>query len=98
MKDVVIVGAARTAIGDFGGSLRDIQPLDLGQFIIKEVLNRAKTQPDQLDKVIFGCCFSPTEQNITRSAAFKAGVPKEVPAFTINATCGSSQQATISAV
>jgi acetyl-CoA C-acetyltransferase len=97
MKDVVIVGAARTAIGDFGGSLRDIQPLDLGQFIIKEVLDRAKTQPDQLDKVIFGCCFTPTEQNITRSAAFKAGVPKEVPAFTINATCGSSQQAVISA-
>jgi acetyl-CoA C-acetyltransferase len=97
MKDVVIVGAARTAIADFGGSLKDLSPLDLGQFIIKEVLDRAKTQPDQVNKVIFGCCFAPVEQNIARSAAFKAGVPKEVPAFTINATCGSSQQAIISA-
>ena len=97
MKDVVIVGAARTAIADFGGSLKDIQALDLGSFIIKEVLGRAKTQPDQIEKVVFGCCFSPVEQNIARSSAFKAGIPKEAPAFTINATCGSSQQATISA-
>jgi len=97
MKDVVIVGAARTAIADFGGALKDIQPLDLGQFIITEVLNRANVKPEQLEKVIMGCCFSPIEQNIARSAAFKAGVPKEVPGFTINATCGSSQQATISA-
>ena len=97
MKDVVIVGATRTAIADFGGSLKDIPPIDLAQFIIKEVLNRANTKPDQLDKVVFGCCFSPVEQNIGRSAAYRAGVPKEVPAFTINATCGSSLQATMSA-
>jgi acetyl-CoA C-acetyltransferase len=97
MKDVVIVGALRTAVADFGGSLRDISPLELGTFIVKEVLDRATIQPDQIDKVIFGCCFSPVEQNIARSAAFRAEVPKEVPAFTINATCGSSQQAVISA-
>lgn len=97
MKDVVIVGAVRTAIGDFGGSLRDISPLDLGQFIVKEVLDRAKTPAEQVNKVIFGCCFAPVEQNIARSSAYKAGIPEEVPAFTINATCGSSQQAVISA-
>jgi acetyl-CoA C-acetyltransferase len=97
MKEVVIVGATRTAIADFGGTLRDIPPLDLAQHVIKDVLDRAKTQPDLINKVIFGCCFSPVEQNIARSAAFKAGVPKEVPAFTINATCGSSLQATMSA-
>ena len=96
MKEVVIVGGTRTAIGDFGGSLKDIQPLDLAQHVIKDVLTRATTQPNQIDKTIFGCCFAPTEQNITRSAAFKAGIPEEVPGFTVNGTCGSSIQAIIS--
>jgi acetyl-CoA C-acetyltransferase len=97
MKEVVIVGATRTAIADFGGKLRDVPPLNLAEHVIKDVLDRAKAQPDQVDKVIFGCCFGPIEQNIARSAAFKAGIPKEIPGFTINATCGSSLQATISA-
>jgi acetyl-CoA C-acetyltransferase len=97
MKEVAIVGGTRTAIGDFGGSLKDIQPLDLAQHVIKDVLTRAKAQPNQIDKTIFGCCFAPTEQNITRSAAFKAGIPEEVPGFTVNGTCGSSIQAIISA-
>ena len=96
MKEVVIVGGTRTAIGDFGGSLKDIQPLDLAQHVIKDVLTRATAQPNQIDKTIFGCCFAPTEQNITRSAAFKAGIPEEVPGFTVNGTCGSSIQAIIS--
>lgn len=93
MKDVVIVGAARTAIGDFGGALKDIPPLDLAQFIIKEALNRANTRPDEIKKVFMGCAFSPIEQNIARSAAFRAGISKEAPGMTINATCGSSLQA-----
>jgi acetyl-CoA C-acetyltransferase len=97
MKEVVIVGATRTAIGDFGGTLKDIPPLDLAQHVIKDVLIRANVQPDHVDKVIFGSCFAPTEQNIARSAAFKAGIPKEAPGFTINGTCGSSLQAIISA-
>jgi acetyl-CoA C-acetyltransferase len=97
MKEVVIVGGTRTAIGDFGGSLKEIPPLDLAQHAIKDVLARAKAQPDQVNKVIFGCCFAPAEQNIARSAAFRAGIPKEAPGFTINGTCGSSLQAIISA-
>jgi acetyl-CoA C-acetyltransferase len=97
MKEVVIVSGARTAIGDFGGTLRDVPPMDLAQHVIKEVVARAKTQPEQINKVIFGCCFGPVEQNIARNAAFRAGIPKEVPAFTINSTCGSSLQAIISA-
>ena len=97
MKEVVIVSGARTAVGGFGGALRDVPPTDLAEHIIKEVMVRANVQPDQIDKTIFGCCFAPTEQNISRSAAFKAGIPKEVPGFTVNSTCGSSLQALISA-
>lgn len=96
MKEVVIVSAARTAIGDFGGALKEVQPVDLAEHIIKEVVARGNVQPNQINKTIFGCCFAPIEQNITRSAALKAGIPKEVPGFTINSTCGSSLQALIS--
>ena len=97
MRDVVIVSGTRTAIGDFGGNLKDVPPLDLAQHVIKEVVARAKTQPGQINKVIFGCCFGPIEQNLARNAAFRAGIPKEAPGFTINSTCGSSLQAIISA-
>ena len=97
MKEVVIVSGVRTAIGDFGGTLKDVPPLELAQHVIKDVVARAKAQPDQINKVIFGSCFAPTEQNIARSAAFRAGIPKEAPGFTINSTCGSSLQAIISA-
>ncbi len=95
-RDIVIVGATRTAIGDFGGTLKDVPPMDLAQHVIMDVLARAKAQPDQINKVIFGCAFAPIEQNIARNAAFRAGIPIEVPAFTINSTCGSSLQAIIS--
>jgi len=97
MRDVVIVNGTRTAIGDFGGTLRDVQPLDLAQHVIKEVMNRSEVQPEWVNKVIFGCCFAPIEQNVARNAAFRVGIPKEVPGFTINSTCGSSLQAIISA-
>jgi len=96
MKDVVIVNGIRTAIGDFGGTLKNVPPLELAQHVIKEVLGRSNVQPEWINKVIFGCCFAPIEQNIARNAAFKVGIPKEVPGFTINSTCGSSLQAVIS--
>jgi len=96
MKDVVIVNGTRTAIGAFGGALRDIPPLDLAQHVIKEVLNRANVQPEWINKAIFGCNFAPIEQNIARNAALMAGIPKEAPGFTINSTCGASLQAIIS--
>lgn len=97
MREVVILGAARTAVGGFGGVLRDVPPEALAQHIITEVIARSGVLPEQLDKTILGCCFAPADQNIARSAAFKAGVPKEVPGFTVNSTCGSSLQALISA-
>jgi acetyl-CoA C-acetyltransferase len=96
MKDVVIVNGTRTAIGDFGGTLKDVPPLELAQHVIKEVLSRSNVQPEWINKVIFGCCFAPIEQNVARNAAFRAGIPKEAPGFTINSTCGSSLQAIIS--
>ena len=96
MKDVVIVNGTRTAIGAFGGALRDVPPLDLAQHVIKEVLSRSNVQPELINKVIFGCNFAPIEQNIARNAAFMAGIPKEAPGFTINSTCGASLQAIIS--
>jgi len=97
MKEIVIASTVRTAIGDFGGALRTVAPLDLAQHVIGEVIHRSHVQPEWINKVIFGCCFGPIEQNIARNAAYKAGIPEEAPAFTINSTCGSSLQAIISA-
>ena len=97
MEDIVIVGGARTAIGDFGGSLKNVGPLDLAQTIIAEVIKRTNAPADSINKTIFGCAFAPIHQNIARDAALKAGIPQEAPAFTINSTCGSSLQAVISA-
>jgi acetyl-CoA C-acetyltransferase len=97
MREAVIVSGARTAIGDFGGTLKDVTPMELARHVIKEVLSRSRVQSEWINKVIFGCCFAPIEQNLARNAAFRAGIPKEVPGFTINSTCGSSLQAIISA-
>jgi acetyl-CoA C-acetyltransferase len=97
MKEVVITAAVRTALGDFGGTLKSVSPAALARHIIDEVVNRAAAPMSLIDKVIFGNCFAPLEQNIARNAAYKAGIPEEVPAFTINSTCGSSMQAIISA-
>jgi acetyl-CoA C-acetyltransferase len=97
MKEIVIASAVRTAIGDFGGALKKVPPLDLAQRVIKEVMGRANVQPEWINKVIFGCNFSPINQNIARDAGYKAGIPEEAPGFTINSTCGASLQAIISA-
>ncbi len=97
MDDVVIVGASRTAIGGFGGTLKSVQPVTLAQHIICETITRANVKNEWIDKVIFGNCFAPQQSNIGRIAAYQAGIPQETPAFTINATCGSSMQAIVSA-
>ncbi len=98
MNEVVIVGAARSAIGAFGGALKKMNPLELARLAIIEVLQRGGVKPEWIDKVIFGSNMNPVGQNIARSAAYVAGIPEEVPGFTINSTCGSSIQAVISAV
>ena len=94
MKDVVIVGAARTAIGTFGGTLKDVPARTLGAVVIKEAIKRAGIEPDQVDEVIMGNVLQAgLGQNVARQMMMDAGVPKEVPAMTINKVCGSGLRA-----
>jgi acetyl-CoA C-acetyltransferase len=90
----VIVSAARTAVGKFGGSLAKTPATDLGALVIQEVLARAGVQPEQVGEVIMGQVLAAgAGQNPARQALMKAGVPKEVPGLTINAVCGSGLKA-----
>lgn len=90
MKRVVIVSALRTAIGSFGGNFKDIAAVDLGAKVIKTILKRTQINPDQIDEVIMGNVLQAgLGQNPARQAALNAGIPKEVPAVTINKVCGS---------
>ncbi len=90
MKKVVIASACRTAVGKFGGSLKDVPAADLGAIVIKEALRRANVKPEQVDQVYMGCVIQAgCGQNVARQATLKAGLPVEVPAITINVLCGS---------
>ncbi len=94
MPKAVIVSAARTAIGSFGGSLADTPAPELGAAAVKEALSRAKTDPASVDEVILGNVLTTNlGLNPARVAALKGGVPKEVPSFTINKACGSGLKA-----
>ncbi len=82
MSDVVIVSACRTAIGAFGGSLRDVHASTIASVPMKAAIERAGISPDVIDDVRFGCCLNPTDaMNVTRIAALIAGVPDSVPAL-----------------
>ena len=90
MRDVVIVSAVRTAVGSFGGSLKDVPVVDLGSTVIKEAVNRAGISPELVDEVLMGNVIQAgLGQNVARQASVKAGIPVEVPAMTINMVCGS---------
>ena len=94
MTDIVIVSAARTGVGKFGGSLAKIPAADLGATVLAEVLKRAKLQGDQVSEVILGQVLQAgTGQNPARQAVIKAGLPNFVPAMTINKVCGSGLKA-----
>jgi len=94
MQDIVIVSAARTAVGKFGGSLAKVAATDLGALVIREVLARAKVDPQMVGEVIMGQVLAAgAGQNPARQALMKSGIPQEVPALTINAVCGSGLKA-----
>ena len=94
MKDIVIAGACRTAIGKFGGSLTSVPAVELGSIVIKEAMNRAGIKPEDVDEVLMGCVIQAgLGQSVARQASVKAGVPIEVPALTLNNVCGSGLKA-----
>ena len=95
MNDVVIVSAARLAIGKFGGSLREVSDWDLGTIVISEVMKRAGLKGDEIDEVIMAHGFRTGDlpANSSRAVALRAGVPFQIPEFTINKACGGSLRA-----
>ncbi|EON10680.1 acetyl-CoA C-acetyltransferase [Pandoraea sp. SD6-2] len=94
MTDIVIVSAARTAVGKFGGSIAKVAAPDLGAIVIDEVLKRAKLKGEDISEVIMGQVLTAgSGQNVARQASIKAGLPAMVPAMTINKVCGSGLKA-----
>jgi acetyl-CoA C-acetyltransferase len=94
MSDIVIVSAARTAVGKFGGTLAKIPATELGAIVVREAIARARLDPAQIGEVILGQVLAAgAGQNPARQAMMKAGVPQETPALTINAVCGSGLKA-----
>ena len=90
MKEVVIVSAVRTPIGNFGGTLKGVSAQDLGSIAIKEALKRANVAPEMVDEVYMGCILQAgLGQGVARQASVNAGIPVEKPATTINMLCGS---------
>jgi len=90
MREVVIVSAARTAVGTFGGALRDVPAVELGKIVVGEALKRAKIKPDLVEEVILGNVLQAGQgQNPTRQVLIRSGIPKEVPGTTINKVCAS---------
>jgi acetyl-CoA C-acetyltransferase len=99
MTDVVIASAARTAIGSYGKSLASVPPSDLGAAAATAALERAQIEPDQVEHVVFGNVIhtEPGDAYMARVVGMRAGLPKEVPAYTVNRLCGTGVQAIVSA-
>lgn len=98
MREVVIVSAVRTPVGSFCASLGQIPAAELGALVIKEAVKRAGIAPDQVDEVILGNVIQAAQgQNPARQAAIKAGIPQEVPSWTLNKVCGSGIKSVVCA-
>ena len=96
MREVVIVGGARSAIGTFGGGLKDVPGRDLGSTVIKEALNRSGVKPEQVQHVVIGNVVHADAHDdpyLARVVSVKAGIPVEVPGLTLNRRCGSGLEA-----
>ncbi|MBC7958165.1 MAG: acetyl-CoA C-acyltransferase, partial [Cytophagales bacterium] len=98
-REVVVVSGARTAIGTFGGALKDVPPTQLGAIATREALARAKVDGKDVGHVVFGHVINtePRDMYLARVAAVDGGVSQETPALTVNRLCGSGLQAVISA-
>lgn len=98
-KEVVVVGGVRTAIGKFGGSLKDIAPTELATIVVRETLARTGVEAAHVDHVVFGNVIAtePKDLYLSRVAAINAGIPETTPAFNVNRLCGSGLQAIVSA-
>jgi acetyl-CoA C-acetyltransferase len=94
MREVVVAGAVRTPIGRFGGALSALSAAQLGATVAAEALRRSGVAPGQVEEVVFGCARQAGGgPNVARQVAYRAGVPQEVPAFTVNMACGSGLKA-----
>lgn len=97
MKDVVIASACRTAIGTFGGTLRDMNTATIARVTMEEAVKRAGIEPEMIDDVRYGCCMEPADTlNVARVASLMAGIPNTCTAATINRVCISGMEAVIS--
>lgn len=98
-KDVVIVGAARTAIGTYGGMLKDFSACDLGEIVVKEAFSRAHIDPAEAGQIVFGNVIhcEPRDMYVSRVVGINAGMSKESAALTLNRLCGSGLQAIVTA-
>lgn len=99
MEDIYIVSGVRTAVGDFGGSLKSFMPSDLGGLVATEALKRAGVEPDAVEHVVIGQVMptSARDEMLSRVIGINAGVPLSTPALTLNRLCGSGVQAIVSA-
>ena len=98
-RDVVVVSGVRTAIGDFGGALKDFSPTELGALVTREAIGRAGIEAAEVGHVVFGNVIQtePRDMYLARVCAMNGGIPKEAPAMTLNRLCGSGLQAIVSA-
>jgi acetyl-CoA C-acetyltransferase len=98
VKEVVIVDAVRTPVGNHGGALRDVDAKELARVVIRGLLDRTGLNPAAIDEVIFGCIAQPSDApNLARVAALMAGIPKEVPAYVVARNCDSGMDAIVQA-
>ena len=96
MKDIYVVNCCRTAIGKFQGSLSNVKPADLGAIVVKEALKRSGVAPENVDELMFGCILTAAQgQNVARQVSLKAGIPMDVPAYTVGMVCGSGMKSVI---
>src|SRR5215213_10772995 len=98
-REVVVVSGVRTAVGKYGGSLKDMPPADLGAAVVREAVSRSGVEPADVGHVVFGNVIHTETRDmyLARVAAINGGLPVETPAFTLNRLCGSGMQAIVSA-